>query len=177
MRGMRCEGLYWHLAWVTVLAANLVLPAQLGWEVTRGGGRLGLVAAVVLLWAAGHLLLARGPALGEPLVLGGVVTAAAQFFPVLQLMAGLTSLWVVERLTGPPEAHLPFGSGLTDAKAFAATILTAAQVAIVALVFGPVVRLFAEFAVEAVFAARGSMSQVNAAQSPNTPSTTQHPRT
>jgi len=154
----------WHLAWAVVLAANLIVPALLGWEVSRQGGRGGLVTAALVLWAAGHLLLARVPAIGEPVVLGGVVTALTQFFPVLQMMAGLTSLWVVERVSGVPDADRPFSGGMTDAKAFAATLFTAAQVGVVALVFGPVVRLFAEFVADA-------------AQSPSTPSTTQHPRT
>lgn len=150
------EGWYWHPAWAAVLAANLIVPAPLGWEVTRDGDRGGLVGGVALLWAAGHLLLARVPAAGRPVVLGGVVTALTQLFPVLQIMAGLTSLWVVRMASDPdpdPDGGMS-ARGMTDAEAFAATLLTAAQVGMVALVCGPFVRALAEFVGDVVAAAR-----------------------
>ncbi|HEX4613931.1 MAG TPA: hypothetical protein VH092_37465 [Urbifossiella sp.] len=129
----------WHRAWPVVLAINLYIPVTLGWEVTRDTGHCGLLAAVVLIWTVGHLLIARVPGVGLPLVIGGVVTAAAQFFPVLQIMAGLTSLRVVDSATGSPSGWQG-PSEMTEAKAFVATVLTATQVAAVALVCGAVVR-------------------------------------
>jgi hypothetical protein len=174
----------WHLAWAAVFAANLVVPVMLGWEVTRRGGRGGLVGAVVLLWVAGHLLVARVPAIGQAVVLGGLVTAATQVYPMLQGMAGVTSLWMVEWLSNPAAGREMFLDGMNDATAFAATLLTAAQVGVVALVCGPVVRAAAELAGDVFGLSRFRLRPRDAAQdpvgpppSPSTASTTQQPLT
>jgi hypothetical protein len=60
--------------WFALFAANLPLPLLLAFDVTRGGGAVGMCVALVLLWLCGHLL-ARVPKLSARVAVGGVLLA------------------------------------------------------------------------------------------------------
>lgn len=133
----------WHLGWAVVFAANLIFPMLLGWGETRDGGRTGMFAAVALLWLAGHLAIVRRPGLRLVLVAGGVCTAVTQLCPVLQFMAGAISLDVVGHpVVDRPEDGQPDPGPLSDGQGFAATLLTGAQLLVVATLCGLVIRGF-----------------------------------
>jgi hypothetical protein len=130
--GATRPGFAWQVAWFWVFGANLVVPLIYGLEVTRTGGRWGMWIAVAFTWLCGHLACGRRP-LGAIFVIGGVVVALSQLFPMLQFFCGAFSLEVVSKLglgvTGLTEVRTEFAG-------FVTTMLTASQLMFVAVVCG-----------------------------------------
>ena len=127
---------FWQATWPIVLAANLIVPSMFGLEVTRGGGRWGMGLAIALVWLSGHLACARFKVLGPRLVIGGVFVGLSQFYPVLQIMAGSSSLDFVSwaGMAGGEFAGMP--DRLTEFGGFLATLLTGGQLLFVATLVG-----------------------------------------
>ena len=127
-------GLRWHLAWATVFGVNLIVPLWLGWDMTSGVGRVGLVLAIVLWLLLGHLLCARSRKLRFLLVAGGVCVGLSQLLPLLQIWAGMNSGMIISMASG-------FSDRATGLYGFLMTLLTGGQLILVAIVSGQVVFL------------------------------------
>ncbi len=117
----------WLWGWGAVLLVNLVVPLWFGATVTANGGQMGMCLGVIVVWLLGHFAVARLSALRGPLVVGGVVVALSQYVLIGHIIAGLIALSAVNQVADGP---------LTNASAFAVTLLTASQLAVVALVIG-----------------------------------------
>ena len=63
---------------------------------TEGGGRLGVVAAVTMFVGAGWVLCVRYPSYAEKLIIGAAFFSLTQFYPVIQMVAGLCALAVAD---------------------------------------------------------------------------------
>jgi hypothetical protein len=78
--------------WSIAFASNLVVPLFLGWMVTQQGGRIGMGAGIGLLWYLGYRVCGGSDACGRALVIGGILVAATQFCPILQIFTGVMSV-------------------------------------------------------------------------------------
>lgn len=130
----------WHLAWAGVFVANSIVPLWLGWEVTRRGGWVGMVAATAATFLFGFLVGPRWRSLRITIVAGGTVTAPSQVFPLVQIAAGVLSLRAVDSLGFEPDEGLGNSHSLTDPGAFLVTLLTAGLLQAAAFACGTVVR-------------------------------------
>ncbi len=129
-----------RLAWAAVLAANLPVPAGLGYLCTDEGGLVGMIVGIGLIWLLGHECWRRQPRLASVVIPGGWFVAGAQFFPILQFLAGTIALRAATLGTAtqgdvPPKAMGPL-------VAFTATLLTAGMLLTAAVLCGLFWRLF-----------------------------------
>lgn len=115
----------WQCGWGIIFLMNLPLPLLLGCEATRKGGLGGMLAAVAVVWLAGHVAVSRLPSARGSLVLGGGFIALTQGFPLLQGLAGYCALSAV---------GYQLDERLTDRTAFAVTVLTAGELVAAGLV-------------------------------------------
>lgn len=122
-----CE---WPWAWVVVLLLNLPVPLLLGFAVASQVSALGMLAGIVVVWLAGHFFVTRVREVRGTLLVGGVFVGISQVLPITQVVAGLAAIEVLTRR----------GQLESPADAFAVTLLTAALLAVVALVMGLVLR-------------------------------------
>lgn len=121
-----------RLAWAAVLAANLPIPLYLGYLCTEGGGRVGMLAGVGLIWLLGHESCRRQPKLASVVIPGGWFVALTQLFPILQFFSGAFALRVVS--LGLAREGMPRAGG--DLAAFTATLLTGGMLLTVTLIPG-----------------------------------------
>jgi len=120
-------------SWFALFVANLPLPLLLAFDVTRGGGAIGMCVALALLWLCGHALAHRVPKLSARVAVGGVLLAFGQFVPIGHTIAGLAALFAVEVLS-------PGGCGaLSEVQGFFVTVLTAGELLLAALALGTVI--------------------------------------
>ena len=118
--------------WTAVFAANLPLPGLLGWIYTSYyGGTVGMLAAVVLLYAVGLALCVRTDGLGPVLIRGGTWVALGHIFPIMQLGAGVAALWLFDRAWMPERRTAEM-----EGKAFAVTVVTGMILAAATFVLG-----------------------------------------
>jgi hypothetical protein len=117
----------WQRQWLCAYALNLIVPGCLGLAVTGLGGRIGMGAAILLLWYLGHRICGLSVASGRTLVLGSFIVAAMQLFPILQTLAGVLSMAVV-RVLGLGAFSVddddPFPPGMTELGGLIAAGLT-----------------------------------------------------
>jgi hypothetical protein len=113
--------------WLCAFTSNLIVPVLFGLLMTRLGGRIGMGAAIALLWYLGHRICGLSVASGRALVIGGFIIAAMQCFPILQIVAGAMSMGLV-RVLGLGDFSVddddPFPSGLTELGGLVAAGLT-----------------------------------------------------
>lgn len=126
VRAFPC-GSGWLWGWAAVLLANLVVPLWFGSSVTANCGQMGMCLGILVVWLLGHFIVARLNRLRGPLVVGGVVVALSQYILIGHIVAGLIAMSAVNQVAEGP---------MTNARAFAVTLLTAAQLAVAALAFG-----------------------------------------
>jgi hypothetical protein len=119
-----------HLAWGIVFALNSIIPLCFGLDVTRSGGRMGMMAATVALWLLGHILCARSADAASVLVGGGSCLAMTQVVPIVHLMAGRIAL----RLCGV--SILGETGPIGEIRSFIVTMVTGLQLAMVACALG-----------------------------------------
>jgi hypothetical protein len=121
-------------AWIGAYAVNLILPVYLGWMMTRGGGRVGMMVGIITVFALGW----RACFVYREAVLtvsyGGWIVAASQFVPFLQMLAGLIGAGVAMAMTRETRDLSTAISG------FLATLLTGGILIAFAAVFGLVIR-------------------------------------
>lgn len=106
------------ITWPIVFGLNMIVPLLLGLAITYEHGRIGLCAASGLLLAAGWLLCYASPPAARRLILGSAVFAFTQFFPILQIIAGMVAISV----TGN-DPLFDEGSGITEFAGFAITLI------------------------------------------------------
>ncbi len=130
-----------RIAWAVVFAANLVTPIFFSWYITSEHGRVGMLAAIGLLWLLGHYGCGKSQDHSRTLIVGGACVALSQFFPLLQMFAGLASLSVVNVLGQMPTVGEMPSTPPTELGGFLATTLTGCLLIAVAwLVGGPASR-------------------------------------
>ncbi|MEZ6126204.1 MAG: hypothetical protein R3C49_24005 [Planctomycetaceae bacterium] len=123
--------------WTVIVALNLPVVTWFGIAVTEGAARLGMVVGVLAVWGTGMSLNRTHPRVISFVNGGGILTALSQFFPMLQMWAGMAALTLVSILfmaEGSPP-HRTVGRSLT---AVTLTTLFTAAIVIVAgcLLFG-----------------------------------------
>lgn len=132
-----------YIAWGVVFAGNLLIPLLVGWGVTQDGGRWGMLAAVALLFVVGCWLCAAVPRVARALLVGSVAVGLTQAIPVLQLMAGIAALGLVELLrldTGFNDAAPRPHTMTNELSGFVATLVTGGLLMTAALVAGLAIR-------------------------------------
>ncbi len=93
--------------WTWVFALNLIVPLMFGRSFTDQAGRIGMAAAIALLWYLGDRLCTMGEAVARALVIGGLFVALTQPWPFPQVIAGSIALEVAAALG---QATLPDSS-------------------------------------------------------------------
>lgn len=132
------------VSWLVVFAINLPIPLWFGWSFAEGDGRAGVIAALPLIFAIGIFGCGVARKVGLALVVGGVIVALSQFFPVLQIVAGVFGI-AVGRVLGLVEDG---GGDVLDstipslAGGFVVTLATAAALIGPAVVMGSLLSLF-----------------------------------
>lgn len=129
------------VAWPFLLAINLGVPLMFGWPMVEQHGKLGLVVAIALFAVGGWLLCFYSPAVARRLLVGSIVIAATQLFPILHMIVGIIAIGIVER-TGHGEIADDFAGGdqITSAfGGFLATTITGCALAVCALGAGYVI--------------------------------------
>jgi hypothetical protein len=122
---------HWGWYWSVAFAANLPIPAFLGWEYTAAnGGLIGMSLAVVALYTVGLRLCATGPDLRRVLVRGAARSAACQLFPVPQLVAGIIALFAFNQVWRPEDG---FGA---EVRGLVVTVMTGVPLALFAFLLG-----------------------------------------
>lgn len=86
------------IAWPIVFGLNMIVPAMLGWNMTREQGRMGMFAASGVLLALGWWVCLVKNALARRLIVGSLLTALSQFVPVLQIGAGVAAVALASQL-------------------------------------------------------------------------------
>ena len=113
----------WRRAWLGVYLANLVVPLHIGWSVTHGAARVGMLLALVPFWRSGHFLCSRSRIVAVVVVAGAGIMACTQINPVLQLSAGAYALGIADQAgfgsSTPPAVEVDSGPG-----GFLATMVT-----------------------------------------------------
>ena len=118
----------WLWGWAVLLLFNLPLPLLFGFGMTSGAGTFGMLAGVGVVWLIGHLAIARVSEIRDPLLVGGIIVALSQVIPVAHIFAGALALAAI---TGSDVKNLDSAPA-----GFAVTLLTAALLAVVALMIG-----------------------------------------
>jgi hypothetical protein len=127
--------------WTDVYVANVFLPLVIGGLVTSNGGSLGMLCAVLTIWAVGLVVCTRAARLGRVLFAGGKVVAVCQLFPVLQVVSACCAFWAWNAVGGT----LNRGGLMSEVGGFAVTLLTAQPLLLAAFVFGGGHRLLIEW--------------------------------
>ncbi len=125
--------------WPVALAINLIVPVMFGLLVTEHGGRIGMVAGIVLLWYLGHRICVINDALGRALVVGGFIVATTQLIPVLQFVSGIVSVGSVVALRLGTAADDEHSEGMTELGGLIATVMTGLALMAVAALCGAIV--------------------------------------
>ena len=84
--------------WSVIFAANTIVPLMFGLELTVKHGRVGVGIASLLLWAGGAILCCWRSSIMWQVILGALITALSQLFPILQIIAGCIGLSAAARL-------------------------------------------------------------------------------
>jgi len=85
-------------AWATVFVVNMAMPVFFAWSITGESGRIGMIAASVVLFGCGCWICLMARRLAKGLIVGAVLVALTQVFPALQILAGILGLAVAEAL-------------------------------------------------------------------------------
>jgi hypothetical protein len=86
------------IVWACVFGANLMIPLLFGWDRTSHRGTFGLVGAVATLWITSSALLLMYRKLAAPVIVGSILVAVSQVFPILQVLAGVLSFALAESM-------------------------------------------------------------------------------
>jgi hypothetical protein len=131
-----------HLAWVIVFLLNLVTPLLFGWSRTESSGRIGMLIAAFLLLALGYGACGTARGIARPLVAGGILVAISQFFPLIQIIAGLIGMGIGSA-AGQVDGRGDIGPGFvrTETGGFLVTLVTGGLLMTAALVAGAFLRI------------------------------------
>jgi MFS family permease len=85
-------------AWIFVCAINMAVPLLFSATLTEEHGKLGMLLAVVSFFLCGCLLCAFQRNLALAVIIGGVIVALTQLFPILHIVAGWIGMAVGDLL-------------------------------------------------------------------------------
>ena len=127
--------------WTVVLLCNSVVPLLIGWtEAQQGQGQFGIILAMGLCLVLGYVACIYIPLFALIATRGGFLVALTQFFPVLQLIAGMIAIDTIRKTGIIPGQTLDRGSlGLFDA--FLVTVATGSILIGISVLFGMLLRL------------------------------------
>lgn len=125
--------------WTVVYLLNLIVPGFLGFIVCKDGGLLGMLLGIAAFYGIVTWGVIRWRRFGRWATLGGVAIALTQFWPVLQMSAGIFALGVWNTGTGTGVGKNNLGTGaLAEVGGFAVTILTGQPLFFGALLIGAI---------------------------------------
>ncbi len=127
--------------WIVVYVVNLPVALFLGCCTTSGAATFGMCIAVVFQLAAGIFATRRFPGTLSVIIIGGVLTALSQLYPVLQMFAGVVALGITTSIFPSVEADLGVRIVGSFPAGFLATCITAFLVILVAGAVGGLVQL------------------------------------
>lgn len=125
-----------RFAWLFFYSLNLIVPGYFSlMVVVRPINRIGIVVAVILLAGLGRWALGRYRWWIGAAVTGAMLMALSQFFPFLQIQAGI---WALSLILADPTARMgPQGLPIIgNAGSFVATVVTGLELLAVSLVAG-----------------------------------------
>lgn len=126
----------WSLAYLL----NMPVAFMFGWMGTNPSGHVGMCLGIALLIGLGGLLTYRSRALGQVLIRGHFLFALTQFYPILQMMAGMVAAGLIEVL-GFEEPSMNGRDGLGPLPAIIATLIVGLQIAFASTAIGGLLRL------------------------------------
>ena len=130
-------------AWPCLFMLNMVFPLLMGWMMTSQKGRIGLGAASLIWLILGWLLCYYKPDYARRLLIGSVLTACSQVFPVLHIILGFIGIFVAE-IVGGRITDTDMGPGLfaNEIGAFIVTFVVGGGLIIMAGGIGAFIGLF-----------------------------------
>ena len=128
--------------WLGVFGINLIVPGVLGYGVVDQSGLIGVLIAIVLVFLVGGVVFSYRKGFAGPVMVGSLLVAGSQLFPVAQVLAGMFGILFAQSLgfvggefDGGPEV-VGIGSG------FIVTIVTGGLLILAATVIGILARVF-----------------------------------
>ena len=122
------------VTWTVLYVTNLIVPGLLGFQAVEGPlGTIGMVAAVIFFYGVTVACGERWKSLYLPGCIGAGFVAFSQFYPMLQLYAGMGGLLVSEFVFG-----VGAQGGLSFAPAALTTVVTGLLLLTVAMIIGVV---------------------------------------
>jgi hypothetical protein len=111
----------WFIQWSLVFTLNLIIPLLFCQSILRDGGWYGVGGGIIALWFMGVCYGYLPNRFRKSIFIGGSLSAASQFIPVLQIFCGGLAIRSWEGITGlsvePPDS-------LIEVSAFGVTVLT-----------------------------------------------------
>ncbi|MCC9599758.1 hypothetical protein LOC67_04225 [Stieleria sp. JC731] len=120
-------------AWSVILPINLIVPGLIAMGMLAPTGWIGVLPAVLAIYAIGLWVCYRHTNLAVRVTIGGSIVAFFQFVPILHLFAGIVGFEVV----GATFDH-GGGPSLGPVQAFAITLIVAAILLTVSVVIGAI---------------------------------------
>jgi MFS family permease len=130
-------------AWIFVCAINMAVPLLFSATLTEEHGRLGMLLAVVSFFFCGCFLCAFQRGLALAVIIGGVIVALTQLFPILHIVAGWIGMAVGDAL-----GLADFGTGdqsprlLNELGGFVVTLITGGILMAIATGIGLAIQWF-----------------------------------
>jgi hypothetical protein len=87
-----------RVGWPMVFLANLPVPLLFGWGVCDWSGRIGMFAAIGLLYVLGREICRRVRGLDLIMICGGVLVALSQVYPMIHIFSAGLAFRTAERL-------------------------------------------------------------------------------
>jgi hypothetical protein len=130
------------IVWPFVFMANMILPMLFGWDLLDKAGSIGVLCATLALLIPGWLLIAIWPTAGKRLIVGAILVALLQFFPVLHIILGVIAFEVTAYLGQATEMNdLQSASIDTEFGGFIITMLVGSGLLVIAIGMGTILYL------------------------------------
>ncbi|MEX1222975.1 MAG: hypothetical protein WEA31_00360 [Pirellulales bacterium] len=123
-------------AWPIVFGVNLIVPALFGAEVTDEQGALGMMAACIMWLVLGWSLCLLHAPFARRLIVGSVLTALSQVFPIIHLIAGMFAIDIATALGLHLGQDHPVGNVTSEFGGFFVTLLVGGILIACAVVAG-----------------------------------------
>jgi hypothetical protein len=100
----------WLFQWSFVFTLNLIIPLLFCQSILRDGGWYGVAGGIIALWFMGICCGYLPDQFRKSIFIGGSLSAASQFIPVLQIFCGGLAIRSWEGITGlsvePPDSMI-----------------------------------------------------------------------
>ncbi len=127
--------------WLGVFVVNLIVPGMFAYGVVDQFGLIGVLLAIVLVFLVGGVVFSYRKGFAGPVMVGGLLVASFQLFPIAQLLAGMFGILFAQSLGFVGD---DFDGGLEIAgisSGFVVTIVTGGLLILAATVIGILVRV------------------------------------